>query len=286
MKLTRSEKKSFGLRNPKAQLIKKVDLAKYINTLNQKPHIVSKGAQASARYFDAEMRKSWDKSDTGFNQLYYKQMIAMTILFKATEKLVSNQDWYKEIKSYRANIVTYSIAVLVHELEKYKDKTLDYNMIWNNQNMSEELKEQLVLTTKEIYDFITREDRPTLNVTEWCKKELCWEKAKNQEWTLIESIHKILINKRELVEEKKEEKTKQSLQNEVDAEMEVIQRGSKYWENMTNWAVKKKVISPIEKEILSIAANFEYTGKLPSSKQSNRILRIREKISLEGYVCD
>lgn len=286
MKLTRSEKKGFGLRNPKAQLIKKVDLAKYMNTMNKQPHMVSKGAQASARYFDAEMRKKWDTSDTSFNQLYYKQMIAMAILFKSTEKLVSNQDWYKVIKSYRANIVTYSIAVILHEIEKDKDKMLNYNIIWNNQKIPSELTEQLVVTTKEVYDFITREDRPTLNVTEWCKKELCWAKAKKQNWTMLVSVNNILVNKSEMVEEKKEEKTKQILQNEVDAEMEVIQRGSKYWRDMTEWAVKKKVISPIEKEILSIAANFEYTGKLPSAKQSNRILRIREKISLEGYECD
>ena len=43
-----------------------------------------------------------------------KQIISLAILFKETEKLVAEQDWYKAIKSYRANIVTYSLSILFY----------------------------------------------------------------------------------------------------------------------------------------------------------------------------
>lgn len=286
MKLTKAERKRFALKNPKNQMIKKVDLAKYLNTLDLKPYIVSKGSQASARYFDSEMKKKWDKSDIQFNQLFFKQMITMAIIYKSVEKIVSKQEWYKAIKSYRANIVTYAISIVLNEIKKKGDKILDYNYIWNVQKLPIELENQMIITTKEVYNFITRDDRLTLNVTEWCKKEICWQRAINTNWTFNDSMDKILIEKSVQKEKNVESKKTQIVKNEIDAEMEVIQRGSKYWKDMRNWAMEKKIISVIDKEIMNVAINFEYTGKLPSPKQSRRILKIREKISLEGYICD
>ena len=108
MKLTKGEKKKFAAKNPKSQVLKKVDIAKYINTERMLPHIVSKGAQFNSKAFFEHTKKEWDKSDEQFNEFYYKKVIALAIMFKTTESIVSNQDWYKAIKAYRANIVTYS----------------------------------------------------------------------------------------------------------------------------------------------------------------------------------
>ncbi|MDE5586880.1 MAG: AIPR family protein, partial [Bacilli bacterium] len=109
MKLSTAEKKKFQLKNPKNQLLKKVDVAKYINTYECGPYIVSRGAQANMRYFAERISKAWEKNNTIYNEYYFKKVIALAILFKSTEQLVTNQQWYKEIKAYRANIVTYSI---------------------------------------------------------------------------------------------------------------------------------------------------------------------------------
>ena len=50
------------------------------------------------------------------------------------------------------------------------------------QDIYEELEDQLKVLTKEVYDFITG-PRETENVTEWCKKEICWIRAKSKVWT-------------------------------------------------------------------------------------------------------
>ena len=126
MKLTVGEKKKFQLKNPKNQVIKKVDLAKYINTYEGYPQVVSKGAQYSMREFATKIDKEWEKSDTQFNEVYYRNTISLAIIFKETEKLVANQEWYKKIKAYRANIVTYSISILFHIIrQQYKDKAIN-----------------------------------------------------------------------------------------------------------------------------------------------------------------
>lgn len=283
MKLTMAEKKKFLLKNPKNQVIKKVDLAKYINTYEGYPHIVSKGAQYSMRFFAEKIDKEWEKSDSNFNDMYYRNAISLAILFKETEKLVADQDWYKAIKSYRANIVTYSISILFYIVNKfYKDKNINLKMIWNKQKLYREIEEQLIVTTKEIYEFITREDRTTLNVTEWCKKETCWERAKNEKWTINENFVNSLVDNSETKEEMLESKKERKIINELNLEMEVVRLGADYWREVLKWGLERKLINPIEQSFLEVAANFDKTFKTPSNKQAKKIFEIREKLYEEG----
>ena len=283
MKLTVGEKKKFQLKNPKNQVIKKVDLAKYINTYEGYPQVVSKGAQYSMREFATKIDKEWEKSDTQFNEVYYRNTISLAIIFKETEKLVANQEWYKKIKAYRANIVTYSISILFYIIrEQYKDKVINLKQIWNKQKLYNELEEQLIITTKEVYDFITREDRITQNVTEWCKKDICWERAKSEIWTITKKFIDSLTNLEEENQELEDGKKDRKMQNELNAEIEVINLGVDYWKNVLQWGLERKLISPIEQSFLEVAINFEKTLRPPSSKQAKKILEIREKLYSEG----
>ena len=283
MKLTLAEKKKFLLKNPKNQVIKKVDLAKYINTYEGYPHIVSKGAQYSMRFFAERIDKEWEKAEFNFNDVYYRNAISLAILFKETEKLVSNQDWYKAIKSYRANIVTYSISILFYIVKKiYKEKNINLKLIWNKQRLYREIEEQLIITTKEVYEFITREDRITLNVTEWCKKETCWERAKNEKWTINDSFINSLIDVNETNEEFQESKKERKILNELNLEMEIVKLGADYWREVLKWGLERNLINPIEQSFLEVAANFDKTYKTPSNRQAKRIFEIREKLYEEG----
>lgn len=283
MKLSVSEKKTFALKWSKKQIIRKVDLAKYLNSYSEYPHVVSKGAQAGASFFHSNIVKEWEKSDEKFNQLYYKRAVVQAILFRTVETIVSDQDWYKAIKSYRANIVTYSIAVIFREVRKLHEKDLDYKRIWSEQKIYNELKQQIVVTSKEVFEFITDEDRPTLNVTQWCKQEACWNRAKENSWTVLSEFINTLVSKSELREEENDAKEMQKVTNEIKAETEVIEKGTAYWHKLMKWADDRKLISSIDKDFLKLAVNIERTGKIPSTKQAKRILLIRDKLLLEGY---
>lgn len=287
MKLTQGEKKKYLLKNPKNQVIKKVDLAKFINTYNGYPHIVSKGAQYNMRYFAEIIDKEWEKSDEQFNDVYYRNVISLAILFKETEKIVSEQEWYKAIKSYRANIVTYTISILAYIVKKqYENKRINLKLIWNKQCLYNELVEQLEITTREVYDFITRDDRLTLNVTEWCKKETCWERAIKENWTITEHFKKSLIDLQEEKSELEEGKKERKIINQLNLEMEVVNLGADYWKNVLAWANERKLLNPIEQDFLKVAANFDKTFRTPSNKQAKRILEIREKLYEEGLKKD
>ncbi|TGY41127.1 hypothetical protein E5347_13225 [Clostridium sartagoforme] len=284
IKLTLAERKKYLLKNPKNQVIKKVDLAKYMNTYDGHPDIVSKGAQYSMREFASRIDKEWNKSDAFFNEYYYKKTVSVGIIFKETEKLVSNLGWYKEIKAYRANIVTYSLAIIFNYIRNNTPTmTFDFKRIWNNQKIYKELEEQLEILTKEVFDFITRKDKLTMNVTEWCKKELCWTRAKAEKWTITSSFLRTLIPKEEEKTEIKEETKNRKIENEINVEMEVYKLGAKYWGNILTWGMKRNIISPMEQSILKIAANMELSGKFPSVKQCLTLLKVKDKVHDEGY---
>ena len=224
-----------------------------------------------------------EQSNANYNETYYKRLIAYGIIFKRTEDLVSAQNWYKEIKSYRANIVEYSIAVIVDRVKKlYPNKSIDYKRIWNEQNLFSELYNQLKKTTYEIYKFITREDRLTLNVTEWCKKEECWNRASNFGFELLEEFVDTLIDKEILKQDEQNSKKERKLENQLSADIEVVQLGQDYWKKVYEWGVSQKALSQFESDLLRIASTFVDTGKIPSSKQSALILGIRNKLITDG----
>lgn len=285
MKLTRGDRKKFQLKNPKTQLLRKVDVAKFINSYEQRPHIVSRGAQFNMRNFAEQVGKQWDPTsqNTSFNEYYWKKLIALAILFKQTEKIVSSQGWYQEIKAYRANIVTYTVAVIMNQIEKkYPGKTLDFLKIWNNQELSPELEDQIIKTTREVFDFITRDDRTTLNVTEWCKKEDCWKRAQAYNFTLLEPFVDSLISTTDELVENDVAQKEQKVSNEVNAEIELINLGADYWKKVLDFGRNDKLLSEMEDGLLSVAANFETTGRIPSDKQAKLIMQIRNRLFDEG----
>ena len=167
--------------------------------------------------------------------------------------------------------------------KEFKEYTINFKKIWNEQKIYDSLEKQLVILTKEVFNFITRDDRITLNVTEWCKKEICWQRAQKEKWTITKEFLLTLILKENEKEEIIIESKKRKVENKINLEIEVIKLGAKYWENILRWGSEKNIFTLIEKSVLKVASNFDKTGKTPSSKQCNLLFKIRDKVLDEGY---
>lgn len=165
---TKTKKQNFNKRTPTSRKFTKTDLAKYMNSWEQKPNIVSYGAQKNFNYFMQALRE-----EHGHEWLpdvkFYKELIAKAILFKQTDKIAKQE----KFPAYKANIVTYTVACLSYQTRKQ----LDLEKIWSNQSLSDELIALLRKWTHEVYDGILASARGR-NVTEWCKKEDCWKELK------------------------------------------------------------------------------------------------------------
>lgn len=184
-KLTMGEKKKFQAENPAQQMFNKTDLAKYENVWDENPRFVNLGAQKNFAQYAKRIGQEWEKSSEHFNEFYYKRAISRAILFKKTEKLVSAQPWYNG--GYRANVVAYTLAMLGEFVLK-QERTIDFMKVWNTQQVPESFDKALKITAKLVHEDIIQPKQGISNVTEWCKKEECWQRLKER----ANELHDIL----------------------------------------------------------------------------------------------
>ena len=228
-----------------------------------------------------------EKSIDNINEYYFKQAIALAIIFKSLEKDISKSSWFPEGSGYRANIVTYTIAKLFYCINKQCDKSkLDFNQIWIKQKVYPELESVLNDIAKNTYDFLNRKDRLMMNISEWCKKEECWKYYKEVPYILPKYFIDTLQSVGEAEDLERNAKKDQRLTNQINAEIEVVNYGGAYWERLMYKAKEFGILNVIEETDLRIAARMETTGRTPNSVQAKRLLQFRKKCSEEGIDVD
>ncbi len=276
--LTRAEKRKFLSEYPKPQMFNKTDLAKFSNPWEFKPHIVSRGAQKNFADFAKDIGKEWEGNPKQFNELYFKHTIAKAIIFRTTEKLVSNQPWYDG--GYRANIVVYTIALIALKVSETK-KVVDLTRIWNDQRISDAFYNQLEDIAKLVNDAIVDTPAGISNVTEWAKKEGCWLKVQGMNPELSDVFIDELIDRGHLVAEEKDAKKVQTIDDGIKAQSMVIELGSDKWQEILDWGFKRKLLTKDDISFIKVATRIP--SKIPSEKQSMRLMSILARLQEEGY---
>ena len=163
---------------PPARKITKTDLAKYLNAWDQLPHLVSLGSQKN---FDNFMSQFTDQaSQNGLALLditFFKKAIAKAILFKAVQKVIRPM-----FPAFQANITTYTISLIANRL---KNK-LDLDKVWQQQEISQQLKEQVQTWSVEV-NRILLDSAGGKMVSEWAKKQECWETVRESKYPSVQS---------------------------------------------------------------------------------------------------
>lgn len=277
--LTPAKRKVFDLEYPRRQMFTKTDLAKFINVWEGKPHTVSRGAQKNFADFAQYIGKEWSKNSDTFNEAYYRQQIAKAIVFRRMEKLVMAQPWYGG--GYRANIVAYAIAKLAHDVGE-KNKSVDFERVWQDQDISPDLTEALVRTARAAHDIIT--DLPVnmrnRNVTEWAKQQACWSRVQKLMIDQADSFFHTLVSKEELKERRRTGMKNQRELNGIEAQTAVVTAGGSFWNELKQWGEKEKLLNYKEANILALAA--QVPQKIPSAKQSLVAMAALNKLQAEG----
>ena len=177
--LSLSEQKRFKAENPKLQMFTKTDLAKFENVWDDHPKWVNLGAQKNFARYAERIGKEWAESSEQFNDFYFRRIISRAIIFRAVEKLISEQSWYNG--GYRANIVAYTIAALGSVCRRI-NKDIDFQKIWSMQTLSVSLVEAFRISAEHVNEDIIHPPAGISNISEWCKKEQCW--ARMEEGTI------------------------------------------------------------------------------------------------------
>ncbi len=279
--LTPAQKKQFLLENPKYQYLDKTFLAKSEVSWMKRPDVVSKGAQYSFSYFADTVTEKLEKDSLAINESYFKHAVARVILFREVEKLISRAEWYDG--GFRAQTVTYSIAYLSHFISK-SGRFLNFDLIWETQELPPELRKILELITEYIYEEIIDPPQGIANIAQWCKKESCWEKVKNLDLDLAVS-EKILIDKEEVKYKKIEGKKDKKIESGIEMQVFVIGKDKDVWNQIYKHYEKYGVGSAVSALQLDILRKMSLGQlPLPSEKQSKILYQLYEKAAEEGAV--
>lgn len=280
-KLTPAQRTLFQLQNPRNQLITKVDLAKFENAWRFLPNVVSQGAQKNFIAFSTYAQAEWEKNPEQFNEEYYKRVVVKAMLFRKTEELVSKQPWYQG--GYRANIVAYTIAKFAHLIQfESTGQLFDFKACWNRQGLTPEIEAQLVQIAAEVFEVIVSPEGGFQNVTEWAKKDICWQQVQKLRIPLDQELARQLVSRENDRLVKKEAEAQQEVLGGIEAQMVVVNLGSLYWKQLLAWAKAKTLLSPDEESIVMVACGIP--RKVPTEKQCARLLKIKDKMELEGYL--
>lgn len=164
---TPARRRAFSAEHPTRQRFTKTDLAKFENTWDQFPHIVSRGAQKN---FSDYMIRLGERDQKVVDRSHFERLVAKGILFRTTERIVQQQNF----GGYRANIVTYTLGLLCNATSQ----RVDLDRIWKEQALSENLQGVIAELCRDVHQIITNPPSAR-NITEWCKSEECWESVRD-----------------------------------------------------------------------------------------------------------
>jgi len=275
--LTPAKKKEFLSLNPRHQMFTKTDLAKFDHSAKMLPQIVSRGAQKNFALFASKIGSEWDRDDAKINELYFQRLIAKALLFRYLDRNIMKQNWYG---GYKANIVTYSVAKLVHMLSS-KGRHLDLSKIWLIQKLSPALEMQLMTIAENVNSDIQNPPEMYSNVTEWCKRDLCWERIAELKIPLSTSVFDDCIDAEELEDRDDEASDLQEVDSGIRDQEYVLEKGADYWKALTKFATEKSLLNQKEKGILAVAC--EMPLKIPTEKQSEIIRELETALIEEGF---
>lgn len=275
---TEAERKKWDQKFPRRQFFTKTDLAKFENSWAGKPDTVSQGAQKNFAAFARTIEKVWGRSGDRINEAWFRHLISKAIIFRKTEKLVSAQDWYEG--GYRANIVTYAIAKVATDAVE-QDKVVDLGRVWRAQDVPAEIEAAILVAAAEAQDVITNPPEGVRNMSEWAKKQACWEQFRKRELSYPPEFYDSLIEPEEAKSDDDDVTDDENLTKSVEAQKKVFELGAQFWAEAKAWGRAQKLLSPSEFGVLDVCSKMP--SRLPSEKQTQFALEVLSKLEKEGF---
>ena len=255
MQMTKKQRDDYKLVRPKDKKFTLTDLSKYMNAADMLPHYVSWGGEVNAAHFHNNMLKQWNKDNSVFNELFYKELIGKKIFFAYIENTISAQAWYQEKRAYRPQLVAYTFAKLVYEAKKAK-KNINFRGIWDLQSVADAYYSDIAAIAKLVFDTIYDESRSTANIETYCKKEECWLVLQKKPYELSDAIREVLITQADLAVEAVHAKKEQKIISGISDEISIFTKGSAYWESIIIRGTEQKVLNYADAQMLQNAIKY------------------------------
>jgi hypothetical protein len=254
---TSARKKAWKGVHPSAQRFTKTDVSKFENTWAQLPHEVSRGAQKNFTVFMANLGETSMKPQED----YFRRLVAKGILWKRTERLVTELKGDGRFVGYRANVVAYAIAKLSHA----SAQRLDLDAIWERQGLTGATDSALIELANLAWDVLVDGAPDGANVTEWAKQERCWRALRDQAWSLPEELASELFV---LGPRSASRPSKGGDAEKDDDVLRCVAIGPEQWFGIANWAKETGNLSGWQRKLAFDLGVRIKQGRDPSHKQA------------------
>lgn len=263
---TPAKKRDFELRLPPSQVFTKTDMAKYLAAWDGLPHMVSLGSQKNFVEYMSVLKearpKKW-KPDV----VFFKDLVAKAIIFKHAA-VVARQEGFP---AYRANVVAYLVALVA---EKYGER-FNLGYVWSMQSVSPELDKLMRTWSHSVFEQIT-ESANGKNVTEWCKKEKCWEGVSDLEVEIVENLPELSEGQASLADKIDEEVPSGPSLEDLDLIAAVMEVQGDAWRLIAEWGSGSGELTKAQVRLAYAMASkaAENWDKVPTVNQAKQALVI------------
>ena len=268
---TPARRRMFSAIHPTRQRFNKTDLAKFESTWDQLPHIVSRGAQKN--FSDFAIRLD-ERGRVEPDRAYFERLVAKGILFRAAERIVQRQNF----GGYRANIVTYTIALLCNAT----DQRLDLERIWREQAIGETLERVIGELSHEVHAIITNPPNGR-NVTEWCKSEACWDAVRNSALTAAVGGLRDEVMSADAVRRENRRGLADLPDEYVENMRRVVEINSEGWRLLADWGAQTDALTVSEQQHARRIARALETMREIKSRDAKRAVEILGRAAGLGY---
>ena len=271
---TPARRRAFSTEHPTRQRFTKTDLAKFENTWDQLPHMVSRGAQKN---FSDYMIRLGERDQTVIDRTHFERLVAKAILFRTAERIVQRQNF----GGYRANVVTYTLALLSNATSQ----RIDLDRIWKEQDLTPDLQEVIAEFSHDVHRIIT--DPPTArNITEWCKAERCWEIVRT-------SVSRDPVNRieRELLDtaatRREQKRSISSVSSDhVENLRRLVEVNSEGWRMLADWGTGTGSIDPGQRQLALRIGRALQRGSSIKPADAERAVEILDRARELGFAVE
>jgi hypothetical protein len=262
---TPAQKRQFDVLRPKNQKFDKIKFGKVWNTYLRIPHVVSLGAQKNFGRFNEWLRDQKEGDWVPF----FRKTIALLILWNCMERMVRKE----KFEGYHHNIITYTLAWLFH-LTKSQ---IDLERIWQKQSIGQ----PIIGTLEQLSQIVNEHIRKTTqNVTEYCKKEECWQLLKEMKPELSSNIEFEYISEGE----------KKEYDPNISSETETVEfckaKGGQAWKTLSKWLRERKFLTPKARSQCFNMGRIIQRNKVPSVALSIPCMKAWKDAEIRGWNYD
>ena len=271
LETTPARRRAFASENPTRQRFTKTYLAKFENTWDQLPHIVSRGAQKN--FSDFMIRLS-GRDQMVTDRAYFERLVGKAILFRSAERIVQQQNY----GGYRANIVAYTLSLLSNAT----GQRIDLARIWREQALTENLSTTITELSHEVYRIIVNPPSAR-NITEWCKSERCWESVRTD--TSRQPMTRIADELLGASAARAEQKQAISnLSSDYVGNLErLVSVSSERWKMLAEWAAETESIDPNQRQLALRIGRAIERGRNIKAPDAERAVEILDQAITLGF---